>query len=131
MARPKIDRVICTLPKHKTFAPADGGTHCVITLSADEYEMIRLHDLEHLHQTDAAKQMRISRPTAANLLASAHEKIADALVNGKTIQIELGNCRVCEVGCLCPLEKGDSCENKHRCGAACKDKFKNCQQKNL
>ena len=131
MSRPKINRVICSLPKHHTFAPTEVDSPLVILLSADEYEMLRLHDLEHLHQANAAKQMRISRATAANLLASAHEKIADALVNGKTIQIELGNCRVCEVGCLCPLEKGDSCENKHRCGAACKDKFKNCQQKNL
>ena len=131
MSRPKINRVICSLPKHHTFAPTEVDSPLVIPLSADEYEMLRLHDLEHLHQANAAKQMRISRATAANLLASAHEKIADALVNGKTIQIELGNCRVCEVGCLCPLEKGDSCENKHRCGAACKDKFKNCQQKNL
>ena len=131
MSRPKINRVICSLPKHHTFAPTEVDSPLVILLSADEYEMLRLHDLEHLHQANAAKQMRISRATAANLLASAHEKIADALVNGKTIQIELGNCCVCEVGCLCPLEKGDSCENKHRCGAACKDKFKNCQQKNL
>lgn len=131
MPRPKINRVICSLPKHQTFAPIEIESPVVISLSADEYEMLRLHDLEHLHQADAAKQMRISRPTAANLLASAHEKIADALVNGKTICIELGNCCVCEVGTLCPLEKGETCEKKHRCGAACKDKFKNCQQKNF
>lgn len=131
MPRPKINRVICSLPKHQIFAPIEIESPVVISLSADEYEMLRLHDLEHLHQADAAKQMRISRPTAANLLASAHEKIADALVNGKTIRIELGNCCVCEVGTLCPLEKGETCEKKHRCGAACKDKFKNCQQKNF
>lgn len=131
MARPKINRVICSLPKHRLFAPTNTQDAKSITLTTDEYEMLRLHDLEHLHQNDAAKQMRISRPTAANLLASAHEKIADALVNGKSIRIEDCNCCVCEVGRLCPLEKGDICEKKHCCGGACKDKFKDSQQKNL
>ncbi len=131
MARPKLNRVICSLPEHRLFVPSEAKTADCILLTADEYEMLRLHDLEHLHQNDAAMQMRISRPTAANLLASAHQKVADALVNGKSIGIEDGSCCVCEVGVLCPLEKGCTCEKKHRCGGACKDKFQNCQPKNL
>ena len=127
MARPKIDRVICSLPKHRHFIPAQAQTSQSVTLTADEYEMIRLHDLEHLNQTESADQMRISRPTAALLLSSAHKKLADALVNGKQIYIEDGNCCVCPIGQKCPLEKGDTCTKKHRCGAACKDKFKTCQ----
>ena len=127
MARPKINRVICSLPKHRRFVPEEVENAECVTLTTDEYEMLRLHDLEHLHQNDAAKQMRISRPTAANLLASAHQKVADALVNGKSIRIEDCNCCVCKVGIRCPLEKGDTCEEKHRCGGACKDKFKTCQ----
>ena len=127
MARPKINRVICSLPKHRRFVPEEVENADCVTLTTDEYEILRLHDLEHLHQNDAAKQMRISRPTAANLLASAHQKVADALVNGKSITIADCSCCVCEVGRLCPLEKGDTCEEKHRCGGACKDKFKTCQ----
>ena len=126
MARPKINRVICSLPKHRLFVPAGVEDAECITLTTDEYEILRLHDLEHLHQNDAAKQMRISRPTAANLLAQAHQKVADALVNGKPITIADCSCCVSEVGRLCPLEKGDTCEEKHRCGGACKDKFKTC-----
>ena len=127
MARPKIDRIICSLPKHRLFVPAQGNATESVTLTTDEYEMIRLHDLEHLNQRDAADQMRISRPTAALLLASAHKKLADALVNGKQIRIEDHNCCVCPIGKKCPLEKGETCPKKHRCGASCKDKFKDCQ----
>jgi predicted DNA-binding protein (UPF0251 family) len=61
-----------------------------VTLSFDEYEAIRLGDLEGLYQEKAAVKMRISRPTFGRIIESAHKKIADALVNGKAIKIEGG-----------------------------------------
>jgi predicted DNA-binding protein (UPF0251 family) len=59
-----------------------------VTLGIDEYEAIRLKDLEGMDQDSAAAQMEISQPTFFRLLAVARKKIADALVNGKAICIE-------------------------------------------
>lgn len=67
--------------------PFAGGE---IVLSLDEFEAIRLADLSGLYQEDAAKKMDISRQTFGRIVESAHRKIADALVNGKSLRIEGG-----------------------------------------
>ena len=120
MARPKKSRVICSTPRHRHFAPIACPTQEAILLGSDEYEVLRLHDLEHLSQADVAAQMLVSRPTVTMLLGSVHEKIADALVNGKPIEIVDGNCDVCEIGCACPEEKKNSCTKRQRCAASCR-----------
>jgi predicted DNA-binding protein (UPF0251 family) len=61
-----------------------------ICLSMDEFEAIRLKDLEGLEQTAAADSMRISQPTFHRVIEAARKKVADALVNGKAIRIEGG-----------------------------------------
>jgi predicted DNA-binding protein (UPF0251 family) len=61
-----------------------------VALSVDEFEAIRLKDLEGLEQTAAAESMRISQPTFHRLIEAARKKVADALVNGKAIRIEGG-----------------------------------------
>jgi predicted DNA-binding protein (UPF0251 family) len=65
-----------------------------VELSIDEFEAMRLACLEGLKQEEAAKRMKISRPTFSRIVASAHNKIADALVNIKAIKIEGGCCKV-------------------------------------
>jgi len=65
-----------------------------VCLSLDEFEAIRLSCLEGLKQEDAAKLMKISRPTFSRIQTSAHRKIADALVNIKALRIEGGCCKV-------------------------------------
>jgi len=60
-------------------------------LSVEEAEAIRLKDLESLEQQDGAERMNISRPTFQRVLASARQKMADALLNGKAIRIEGGS----------------------------------------
>jgi predicted DNA-binding protein (UPF0251 family) len=62
-----------------------------IRLSVEEAEAIRLKDLEGLEQEQGAEKMNISRPTFQRVLASARQKMADALLNGKAIRIEGGN----------------------------------------
>jgi predicted DNA-binding protein (UPF0251 family) len=62
-----------------------------VRLSVEEIESIRLKDLEGLEQEECAQKMRISRPTFHRILESARKKVADALINGKAIQIEGGN----------------------------------------
>ena len=61
-----------------------------VILTMDEFESLRLADLEGMYQDDAAKRMNVSRQTFGNIVNSAHKKIADALVNGKSIKIEGG-----------------------------------------
>ncbi len=62
-----------------------------VVLTVDEFEAVRLKDLEGLAQEDGAKRMGISQPTFHRTLVSARRKIADALVNGKVIRIEGGD----------------------------------------
>jgi predicted DNA-binding protein (UPF0251 family) len=61
-----------------------------VTLTVDEFEAIRLTNLEGLYQADAAEKMSVSRQTFGRILESAHKKIADALVHGKALFIKGG-----------------------------------------
>jgi len=63
-------------------------------MTLDEFEAIRLADYEGLKQVEAAKRLKISRPTFSRIIASAHNKIGDALVNIKAIKIEGGCCKI-------------------------------------
>ncbi len=62
----------------------------VVELNIEELEAIRLYDYEGTDQTEAAKKMNVSQPTFHRILSSARKKIAEALVNGKAIQIQGG-----------------------------------------
>jgi predicted DNA-binding protein (UPF0251 family) len=61
-----------------------------IILTVDEFEAIRLADLEGLYQEQAAEKMNISRPTFGRIIESAHKKVAEALVRGRALKIEGG-----------------------------------------
>ena len=65
-----------------------------IVLHLEEAEAIRLKDLEGLEQEEAAEMMNISRPTFQRVLASARQKVADALLGSKAIRIDGGNFEV-------------------------------------
>ena len=58
-----------------------------VYLNEDELEAIRLMDFKGLYQEDVAKEMGVSRPTISRILKEARAKIADALLNGKAIEI--------------------------------------------
>jgi uncharacterized protein len=62
----------------------------VIVLTLDEFEAIRLADLDGLYQDQAAAAMGVSRPTLSRIVESGRRKVADALVHGKAIRIEGG-----------------------------------------
>jgi predicted DNA-binding protein (UPF0251 family) len=61
-----------------------------IILTVDEFEAIRLADLEGLYQEQSAEKMNISRQTFGRIIESAHKKVAEALVRGKALKIEGG-----------------------------------------
>ena len=93
MARPVKLRRVAQLPNVGFFRPMGIPASALqeVCLSLEEVESIRLKDLEELGQEECAQRMRISRPTFHRVLESARGKLADALVNGKAIQIEGGN----------------------------------------
>jgi len=75
-------------------------------LSIDELEAIRLADLHHLYQEEAAKQMNVSRQTFGRILDAAHAKVADALVNGKALSIQGGPIEIVPPGGLTQRKPG-------------------------
>jgi len=94
--RPKKTRWIKCSPRERCFKPLCKTLSKAeeVRLSLDEFEAIRLACLEGLKQVEAAKKMRISRPTFSRIITSAHQRIADALVNIKSIKIEGGCCKI-------------------------------------
>ena len=89
MARPVKQRKITCVPAASYFKPAGIPLRDLeeIVLGLDEVEAMRLTDLEKLYQLDAAERMGVSRQTIGNILKRAHQKVADAMLNGKALRI--------------------------------------------
>lgn len=90
--RPMKPRWIGQFPPVQYFAPTPHAqvkppTGSSVTLMPDEYEVIRLVDLEGLSQEKAGERMRISRGTVWRTLKRARRKVAKALAEGKGISI--------------------------------------------
>lgn len=96
MPRPPKCRMVEQLPKVTYFKPAGIPMPELtnVNLSVEELEAIRLRDLEGLEHEQCAEKMSVSRPTFHRILASARYKVADALTNGKALQVQGGNFRV-------------------------------------
>ncbi|MDD4610296.1 MAG: DUF134 domain-containing protein, partial [Bacteroidaceae bacterium] len=88
---------VCSLPRSTRFGPLNtpiDHEHYVI-MTVDEYETIRLIDLEGFTQEECSKQMHIARTTVQGIYNDARKKIAQSLVNGKTLRIEGGDYKLC------------------------------------
>jgi predicted DNA-binding protein (UPF0251 family) len=97
MPRPKKWRKVCCLPEVNHFGPINSAckNECVI-MTVDEYETVRLIDLEGMKQEECCEQMSIARTTVQGIYDSARKKIADSLVNGKMLIIEGGEYTLCD-----------------------------------
>ncbi len=95
MPRPSRCRRICAAPRVETFCPNGCAEGEPILLTLDEYEVIRLVDLEQQTHEQCATQMDISRSTVQEIYESARHKIAACLVHGKPMRITGGNYRIC------------------------------------
>jgi len=115
MARPRKWRKVCCLPGSDRYGPLDAQIkqEHFITMTVDEYETIRLIDLEGFTQEECAKQMNIARTTVQGIYCDARKKIAESLVNGKVLRIEGGDYQLCD-----GLEESCSCGGcrRHRFG---------------
>jgi predicted DNA-binding protein (UPF0251 family) len=98
MARPMKLRKVCSLPERNRFGPLDSpeNRNSYLTMTVDEYEAIRLIDLEGFTQEECAKQMNVARTTVQGIYVEARKKLAESLVNGKVLLIEGGEYRLCE-----------------------------------
>ena len=92
MPRPRHCRRVARLPQANYYKPRGIPLSVLeeVTLTVDEFEAIRLTDLEGLYQADAAEKMNVSRQTLGRILESARKKIADALIHGKALLIKGG-----------------------------------------
>jgi len=90
MPRPRIPRCVRFKPNVYYFKPQ--GIPLVeleeIVLLPDELEALKLHEIDGLEQTEAAKKMKISQPTFTRTLSNAHRKVVRAIIEGKAIKIE-------------------------------------------
>ena len=104
MPRPIKCRRIENLPEFTYFVPA-GRRKCEteeILIKVEEFEAMRLKDVEDLNQEECAERMQISRQTFQNIIDSARKKIAIALTEGKAISISGGHytTKLCKFKCL-------------------------------
>ncbi len=93
MVRPRKCRMIWKMPDITYFKPRGIPMRSLeeVNLNCEEMEAIRLKDTEGLSQEEAAEKMNISQPTFHRILVSGRKKVADALFNGKAIEIKGGN----------------------------------------
>lgn len=117
MARPRKHRRLLRQPWPAIIKPVGIPLEALerVILLHEELEALRLADQEGQHQTDAARQMGISRSTFQRILAEARRKVASALVSGAALQIEGGTFRVAEVRWRC-LGCGHAWEVTHGSG---------------
>lgn len=108
MPRPRKWRKVCGLPDNNRFGPLDSpvDSENTVIMTVDEYETIRLIDLERFTQEECADQMDISRTTVQGIYSEARKKLAESLVNGKVLWIEGGEFLLCD-------------GNRNSCGRGC------------
>lgn len=113
MPRPMKWRNVCSLPKISTFGPIDLkiGDNNTVNMTIDEYEAIRLIDLEGFNQEKCAQHMKVARTTVQGIYNSARKKIAEAIIEGKLLFIDGGEYRICDGSherCNLPCEKREN-----------------------
>lgn len=108
MPRPTKCRRVCHFPQTLEFRPvyeedrsgdSDACGHREpepVILTVDEYEIIRLIDKEGLSQGECSACMDVARTTVQRCYEIARRKLADALVEGRTLRIEGGDFLLCD-----------------------------------
>jgi predicted DNA-binding protein (UPF0251 family)/DNA-directed RNA polymerase subunit RPC12/RpoP len=133
MPKPKKDRFVLQPPSVVYYKPQGIPLFQLeqVILGVDEYEAVRLVDYEGLQQKEAAERMKVSRPTCARILESAHHKIAEALTGGKAIRIEGGSfvlgrnryrCRQCKTFWEIPMSEDSTGADQMACPRCKSDK---------
>ncbi|MCE5242926.1 MAG: DUF134 domain-containing protein [Desulfobacteraceae bacterium] len=92
MPRRKCCRRIGGKPPCRVFGPVGAPVALLeeVFLGEDEFEALRLADLEGLYHEEAAMRMDVSRQTFGRIVESARRKVARALAGGFVLRIEGG-----------------------------------------
>lgn len=114
--RPRVSRSLEGGPSARCYAPQCDSDQKgeVVSLLPEEMAAISLIDLQQMEQEQAAAVLGVSRKTIWRDIHEARHKIADALINGKTIQMAECTRRI-EGHCprrnekLCPKIGGGVC----------------------
>ena len=96
MVRPQKDRMVAFNPEISYFKPR--GIPMIdleeVHLTVDQREAIRLSDLLGLSHEEAGRLMGVSRATFGRIIQRARKAVADALINGKAINVEGGSYKI-------------------------------------
>ncbi len=114
MVRPRKSRKVCCLPQNNIYGPLNTsqGSNESIIMTVEEYEAIRLMDMEGLNQEESAEMMGVARSTIQRIYEQARKKMAQSLVEGKVMRIEGGNFELCKSEQIC----GSGFCHRHRHG---------------
>ena len=115
MARRKKARRICDIPDTREFN-SKKSTDTKISMSIDEYEVIRLIDYMGLTQSECARQMQLARTTITSIYDSARRKISSLLIANKTLELQADNAEIA----VCP-------NSTHCCGHCGKSRCSRCR----
>lgn len=112
--RPRKWRRVCCLPDSNLYGPLNlvNKDSQIIVMSVDEYETIRLIDLEGMMQEECADKMNVARTTIQRIYNDARKKLSESLVNGHVLKIEGGDYQLCEE--TEPIKRCPNC-HKQRC----------------
>ena len=91
MPRRQRCRWISGYPDYWEFSPEEQTADTPVVMTLDEFETIRLLDRLGLTQEQCAERMGVSRPTVTAIYDSARKKVAEALVDGKRLQLRGGS----------------------------------------
>ena len=93
MVRPQKHRRVAFNPEVSYFKPRGIPMFDLeeVRLTVDQREAIRLSDLMGMSHEDAGRRMGVSRATFGRIVQRARMAVADALINGKAINVEGGN----------------------------------------
>ena len=98
MSRPRKWRRVCCLPESNLYGPlnATNINRENVVMTVEEYETIRLIDLDGMTQEECAERMNVARTTVQKIYNDARFKMAELLVNGCVLKIEGGDYRLCD-----------------------------------
>ena len=96
MVRPQKHRRVAFNPEISYFKPRGIPMFDLeeVRLTVDHREAIRLSDLLGMSHEDAGRRMGVSRATFGRIVQQARKAVADALINGKAINVEGGNYKI-------------------------------------
>ena len=100
MPRPRKCRKVCCMPERNSFGPLNitNINAEIILMTVDEYETIRLIDLEEMTQEECPKKMDVARTTIQRIYNDARKKLAKSLVEGNVLKIQGGDYELCDKG---------------------------------